>query len=203
MMLLSPIGLTVTNDIEAPSYFAIGGHLAQSLRYGENPHQKAAAYKTGDARQGILQAKQLQGKELSYNNINDADAALEALRELGNGQAACVIVKHANPCGVALGASAADAYTKALACDQTSAFGGIIALNRVLDEATAAEISKLFTEVIIAPEATDKAQEIIAAKKNLRLLVLPAIAVATATLPSVKSITGGLLVQTPDNADSR
>jgi phosphoribosylaminoimidazolecarboxamide formyltransferase / IMP cyclohydrolase len=188
------------NDIEAPSYFAIGGHLAQSLRYGENPHQKAAVYKTGDARRGILQAKQLQGKELSYNNINDADAALEALRELGDDQAACVIVKHANPCGVALGPSAADAYMKALACDQTSAFGGIIALNRVLDEATAAEISKLFTEVIIVPEATGKAQEIIAAKKNLRLLVLPAVALAAATLPMVKSITGGLLVQTPDNA---
>lgn len=188
------------NNIEAPSYFAIGGHLAQSLRYGENPHQKAAVYKTGDARQGILQAKQLQGKELSYNNINDADAALEALRELGNYQAACVIVKHANPCGVALGENVAEAYIKALACDQTSAFGGIIALNRVLDEITAMEISKLFTEVIIVPEATGKAQEIIAAKKNLRLLVLPAMAVAAATLPMVKSISGGLLVQTPDAA---
>ncbi|MEO9167409.1 MAG: bifunctional phosphoribosylaminoimidazolecarboxamide formyltransferase/IMP cyclohydrolase [Aestuariivirga sp.] len=186
------------NGLEAPNYFAIGGLLAQSLRYGENPHQKAAAYKTGDARQGILQAKQLQGKELSYNNINDADAALECLRELGNSQAACVIVKHANPCGVALGENAVVAYMKALACDQTSAFGGIIALNRVLDEATAMEISKLFTEVIIVPEATSKAQEIIAAKKNLRLLVLPAMAVAAASLPMVKSITGGLLVQTPD-----
>ena len=188
------------NSIEAPSYFAIGGHLAQSLRYGENPHQKAAAYKTGDARQGILQAKQLQGKELSYNNINDADAALEVLRELGSAKAACVIVKHANPCGVALGENVAEAYMKALACDQTSAFGGIIALNRVLDEATATEISKLFTEVIIVPEATSKAQEIIAAKKNLRLLVLPAMTVVTATLPMVKSIIGGLLVQTSDAA---
>ncbi|HEY5363248.1 MAG TPA: bifunctional phosphoribosylaminoimidazolecarboxamide formyltransferase/IMP cyclohydrolase [Aestuariivirga sp.] len=188
------------NSVEAPSYFAIGGHLAQSLRYGENPHQKAAAYKTGDARQGILQAKQLQGKELSYNNINDADAALDVLRELGNAKAACVIVKHANPCGVALGQNVAEAYMKALACDQTSAFGGIIALNRVLDEATATEISKLFTEVIIVPEATSKAQEIIAAKKNLRLLVLPAMTVAAATLPMVKSIIGGLLVQTPDAA---
>ncbi len=188
------------NSIEAPSYFAIGGHLAQSLRYGENPHQKAAAYKTGDARQGILQAKQLQGKELSYNNINDADAALDVLRELGSAKAACVIVKHANPCGVALGENVAEAYMKALACDQTSAFGGIIALNRVLDEATATEISKLFTEVIIVPEATSKAQEIIAAKKNLRLLVLPAMTVDAATLPMVKSIIGGLLVQTPDAA---
>jgi len=188
------------NSIEAPSYFAIGGHLAQSLRYGENPHQKAAAYKTGDARQGILQAKQLQGKELSYNNINDADAALDVLRELGNAKAACVIVKHANPCGVALGENVAEAYMKALACDQTSAFGGIIALNRVLDEATATEISKLFTEVIIVPEATSKAQEIIAARKNLRLLVLPAMTVVTATLPMVKSIIGGLLVQTSDAA---
>ena len=188
------------NSIEAPSYFAIGGPLAQSLRYGENPHQKAAAYKTGDARQGILQAKQLQGKELSYNNINDADAALDVLRELGSAKAACVIVKHANPCGVALAENVAEAYMKALACDQTSAFGGIIALNRVLDEATANEISKLFTEVIIVPEATGKAQEIIAAKKNLRLLVLPAMTVVAATLPMVKSIIGGLLVQTPDAA---
>ncbi len=188
------------NQIAAPSYFAIGGHLAQSLRYGENPHQQAAAYKTGDARQGILQARQLQGKELSYNNINDADAALEALRELGEARPACVIVKHANPCGAALGDTGVAAYLKALACDSTSAFGGIIALNRALDAATAQEISKLFTEVIIVPEATPEAQAIIAAKKNLRLLVLPAIATKAAQLPMVKSIAGGLLVQSPDAA---
>ena len=186
------------NGIEAPRYFAIGGHLAQSLRYGENPHQKAAAYKTGDARKGILHARQIQGKELSYNNINDADAALEALRELGNFDAACVIVKHANPCGVALGKNLAEAYTKALACDPTSAFGGIIALNRDIDDATATEIAKLFTEVIIAPSASAKALAIIATKKNLRLLLLPEITAAAANLPMVKSIAGGLLVQTAD-----
>ncbi len=189
------------NAIEAPAFFAIGGRLAQSLRYGENPHQKAAAYRTGDKRSGILDAQQIQGKELSYNNINDADAALEALREFPANTPACVIVKHANPCGVAVGATLTEAYQKALACDTTSAFGGIIALNQNLDGATATEISKLFTEVIIAPEADAAAREIIAAKKNLRLLLLPSMAAAKAELPTVKSIAGGLLVQTPDQAD--
>ena len=187
-----------SNNIASPTYFALGGKLAQSLRYGENPHQSAAAYKTGDSRSGILGAQQLQGKELSYNNINDADAALEALREFGSDQPACVIVKHANPCGVATGSSPAAAYLKALACDSTSAFGGIIALNRKLDAATAIEISKLFTEVIIVPEADDEARAIMATKKNLRLLILPNFAGAASHLPFVKSITGGLLVQTPD-----
>jgi len=188
------------SNVSAPDFFAIGGQLAQSLRYGENPHQQAAAYRTGDARKGILQARQVQGKELSYNNINDADAALEALRELGDTSATCVIVKHANPCGVALGSNAVEAYRKALACDHTSAFGGIIALNRPLDETTAQEISKLFTEVIIVPAATPAAQAIIVAKKNLRLLLLPEIVTTKANLPMVKSIAGGLLVQTPDAA---
>jgi phosphoribosylaminoimidazolecarboxamide formyltransferase/IMP cyclohydrolase len=188
------------NVIEAPSFFAIGGKLAQSLRYGENPHQQAAAYKTGDKRTGILDAQQVQGKELSYNNINDADAALEALREFPASSPACVIVKHANPCGVAVGPTAVASYQKALACDTTSAFGGIIALNQKLDAATASEISKLFTEVIIAPEADLAAREIIAAKKNLRLLLLSSMAAAKAELPMVKSIAGGLLVQTQDQA---
>ena len=189
-----------TNHISAPSYFAIGGHLAQPLIYGENPHQIAAAYKTGDVRQGILQATKAQGKELSYNNINDADAALEALREFGDSHAACVIVKHANPCGAALGENALAAYKKALACDSTSAFGGVIALNRALDEKTAIEITKLFTEVILAPSATPEALHVITKKKNLRLLLLPNITTAAANLPMVKSIAGGLLVQTPDAA---
>ncbi len=187
------------NNIAAPTYFAIGGKLAQGLRYGENPHQSAAAYKTGDSRNGILDAQQLQGKELSYNNINDADAAVETLREFGSDQPACVIVKHANPCGVAVGLSSTAAYLKALACDPTSAFGGIIALNKKLDAATATEISKLFTEVIIAPEADDEARAIMAAKKNLRLLLLPNFGGARLHLPMVKSISGGLLVQTPDD----
>ena len=186
------------NAIASPTYFAVGGKLAQSLRYGENPHQSAAAYKTGDSRNGILDARQLQGKELSYNNINDADAALEALREFGDGRPTCVIVKHANPCGVATGPSPTTAYLKALACDSTSAFGGIIALNRKLDGPTASEISKLFTEVIIVPEADDEARALMATKKNLRLLIFPEITGSPSRLPMVKSIAGGLLVQTPD-----
>ena len=187
-----------TNGIEAPTFFAIGGKLQQSLRYGENPHQKATVYRSGDQRSGIVDAQQIQGKELSYNNFNDADAALEALREFPFDQPACVIVKHANPCGVAVGGSLVEAYHKALICDQTSAFGGIIALNQELDSQTAHEISKIFTEVIIAPGASTEARAVIAAKKNLRLLLLPTMVTKPATLPMVKSIAGGLLVQTPD-----
>ncbi len=189
-----------SNKIEAPTYFAIGGKLQQSLRYGENPHQKASVYRTGDTRTGIVDATQIQGKDLSYNNFNDADAALETLREFSPNQATCVIVKHANPCGIATGKSLSEAYVKALACDQTSAFGGIIALNKTLDGATAELISQIFTEVIIAPHADDHARAIIAAKKNLRLLLLPTITTSQAHLPMVKSIAGGLLVQTLDTA---
>ncbi|MDE2383676.1 MAG: bifunctional phosphoribosylaminoimidazolecarboxamide formyltransferase/IMP cyclohydrolase [Alphaproteobacteria bacterium] len=189
-----------TNSIESPSFFAIGGKLQQSLRYGENPHQKASVYRTGDQRTGLIDAMQLQGKELSYNNFNDADAAVEALREFPAGQPACVIVKHANPCGVAVAASLAEAYHQALICDQTSAFGGIIALNQELDAKTADAISQIFTEVIIAPAASAEAKAILAAKKNLRLLLLKDMAAKPALLPMVKSIAGGLLVQTPDAA---
>ena len=187
-----------TSGIKSPAYFAIGGNLTQSLRYGENPHQTASAYKTGDSRSGVLDALQVQGKDLSYNNINDADAALETLREFGDARPTCVIVKHANPCGVAVGSSPMAAYLKALACDPTSAFGGIIALNKKLDAATATEISKLFTEVIIAPGVDEEARAIMAAKNNLRLLVLSHISGVASRLPLVKSIAGGLLVQTPD-----
>ena len=154
------------NGEATPDYFTIGGPRIHVLRYGENPHQTAALYRTSDPRKGIVDAVQLQGKELSYNNINDADAALQALLEFPTSQAACVIVKHANPCGVAIATSLAEAYQKALACDTTSAFGGIIALNRKLDAATATEISKLFTEVIIAPGVDDAARAIIESKKN-------------------------------------
>jgi phosphoribosylaminoimidazolecarboxamide formyltransferase / IMP cyclohydrolase len=189
------------NAIAAPTYFAIGGKLQQSLRYGENPHQVANVYRSGDRRSGIIDATQIQGKELSYNNFNDADAALEALREFSFAEPTCVIVKHANPCGVAVGISLAEAYQKALACDQTSAFGGIIALNKMLDAETAEHIAQIFTEVIIAPGASDEAKAILAAKKNLRLLVLPSMQTAAAELPMVKSIAGGLLVQTPDQAN--
>jgi phosphoribosylaminoimidazolecarboxamide formyltransferase / IMP cyclohydrolase len=186
--------------VTTPDYFSVAGKLHQSLRYGENPHQHAAVYKTNDGRSGIVDAEQIQGKELSYNNINDADAALEMIREFGGSeQAACVIVKHANPCGVALGATSVEAYLKALACDSTSAFGGILAFNRKLDGKTAEEISKLFTEVIIAPSADADALTILSAKKNLRLLLLADLAMPSSRTTLVKSISGGLLVQTSDS----
>ena len=182
-----------------PSYFAVGGKRIQTLRYGENPHQTAALYSSPDQRKGVASARQIQGKELSYNNINDTDAALDCLSEFRDeAEAACVIVKHANPCGVAIGHSLFEAYRKALTCDPVSAFGGILAFNHSLDEETAFEISKLFTEVIIAPGADDGARTIVAAKKNLRLLLLSEIPNASAPAVSVKSIIGGLLVQTRD-----
>ena len=183
---------------ELGPYFATGGVKLQSLRYGENPHQQAAFYAAPGKRFGITAARQLQGKELSYNNINDTDAALECLAEFeGAGQAACVIVKHANPCGVATGADLREAYAKALACDPVSAFGGIIALNRPLDAATAAVITELFTEVIVAPAADAEAVEIVSRKKNLRLLLLDGQPMTGGGL-AIKSVGGGLLVQTRD-----
>jgi len=171
----------------------------ETLRYGENPHQQAAFYTaTGPHLRGIGQARQVQGKELSYNNYNDADAALELVSEFRDAAPTVVIVKHANPCGVATAATIEQAYAEAFACDTVSAFGGIIALNRALDEATARAISGIFTEVVIAPDADEAALAIFAAKKNLRLLL-------TGELPdparhglTAKSITGGWLVQTRD-----
>ena len=186
---------------EAPDYRAFGGKLIQPLRYGENPHQSAAFYRAPGERFGVASARQLQGKELSYNNINDTDAAYECVAEFDPKRtAACVIVKHANPCGVAEGASLADAYRKALACDSTSAFGGIVALNQKLDADAAKVITEIFTEVIIAPEATDEAIKIVAAKKNLRLLVTGGLPDPRAKGLTVKSVAGGLLVQSRDNA---
>jgi phosphoribosylaminoimidazolecarboxamide formyltransferase / IMP cyclohydrolase len=180
-----------------PDYFTVGGKRIQKLRYGENPHQWAALYKTSDNRQGIVDAIQVQGKDLSYNNINDADAALETLREFE--EPACVIVKHANPCGVAIADTIFLAYARALACDSTSAFGGIIAVNRNLDGPTAEKISELFTEVIIAPEATEEARAILAKKKNLRLLILPGLHGPQPIASVVKTVVGGLLVQNQDS----
>ena len=186
---------------EAPDYRAFGGRLIQALRYGENPHQTAAFYRTPDKRPGVATARQLQGKELSYNNINDTDAAYECVAEFDSRRtAACVIVKHSNPCGVAEGASLVDAYRKALACDSTSAFGGIVALNRKLDADAARAITEIFTEVIIAPDATDEAIKIVAAKKNLRLLLAGGLPDPRASGLTVKSVAGGLLVQSRDNA---
>jgi phosphoribosylaminoimidazolecarboxamide formyltransferase/IMP cyclohydrolase len=179
-------------------FFATGGSKLQTLRYGENPHQEAAFYSAPGKPFGIAAARQVQGKELSYNNINDTDAAIECLAEFGStGEAACVIVKHANPCGVATGGSPAEAYRKALACDPVSAFGGIIALNRRLDGVAASEITELFTEVIVAPEADEEALEIVSRKKNLRLLLLDGHPLSGGGL-AVKSVGGGLLVQTRD-----
>ena len=193
--------LAKEGDKAPPRRRAFAGKLRQPLRYGENPHQEAAFYVTGDKRFGVSTADQLQGKELSYNNINDTDAAYELVAEFDPAtSAACAIIKHANPCGVALGATLADAYRKALACDPVSAFGGILAFNRKLDGATAEEISKLFTEVIIAPDADEDARRILSAKKNLRLLIAGGLPDARAGGLTVRSVAGGLLVQTRDNA---
>ena len=142
------------------------------LRYGENPHQSAALYlPVGPAAHGVAQATQVQGKELSYNNLNDANAALELAAEFRDGEPTVVIVKHANPCGVATRSTLVDAWREALACDSVSAFGGIVATNRVLDAATAEAITEIFTEVVVAPDADADAKAIFARKKNLRLLL--------------------------------
>ena len=185
----------------APAYRAFGGKLAQTLRYGENPHQSAAFYRAPESRYGVATARQVQGKELSYNNINDTDAAYECVGEFSPARGpACVIVKHANPCGAAEGASLVEAYRKALACDPTSAFGGIVALNGTLDADAARAITEIFTEVIIAPEASEEAIGIVAAKKNLRLLLAGGLPDPRAKGLTVKSVAGGLLVQSRDNA---
>jgi phosphoribosylaminoimidazolecarboxamide formyltransferase/IMP cyclohydrolase len=186
---------------EAPDYRAFGGRLIEALRYGENPHQSAAFYRAPVERVGVATARQVQGKQLSYNNINDTDAAYECVAEFDPQRtAACVIVKHANPCGVAEGANLLDAYRKALACDSTSAFGGIVALNRPLDAEAAKAITEIFTEVIIAPDASDEAIKIVAAKKNLRLLLAGGLPDPRASGVTVKTVAGGLLVQSRDNA---
>ncbi len=186
---------------EAPDYRAFGGKLLQPLRYGENPHQSAAFYKSAGERFGVATARQLQGKELSYNNINDTDAAYECVAEFDPKRGpACVIVKHANPCGVAEGKSLLEAYRKALACDPVSAFGGIVALNGKLDAEAARAITEIFTEVIIAPEADEDAIKIVAGKKNLRLLLAGGLPDPRAKGLTVKSVAGGLLVQSRDNA---
>src|ERR1700730_12999643 len=185
----------------APDYRAFGGRLIEKLRYGENPHQAAAFYRTPDPRFAVSTARQAQGKQLSYNNINDTDAAYECVAEFDPARtAACAIIKHANPCGVAEGMSLVEAYRKALACDPVSAFGGIVALNRPLDVDAARAITEIFTEVIIAPEASPEAIAIVGAKKNLRLLIAGGLPDPRAAGLTVKSVAGGLLVQSRDNA---
>ncbi len=187
-------------DMDTPAYRAVGGKLQQALRYGENPHQQAGFYVGDTPRMGVATATQVQGKALSYNNINDTDAAFELVAEFDPKQhAACAIIKHANPCGVACGKDLSDAFAKALRCDPVSAFGGIIAMNQTLDAPTAQAIVEIFTEVIIAPNASDEARDIIAAKKNLRLLLTGGLPDKAAPRLSVRNVAGGYLFQTHDN----
>lgn len=185
-----------------PERINITATKQQTLRYGENPHQDAAFYLTRSAapRRGIATAEQIQGKELSYNNLNDTDAAFELVSEFDPTEGPAVaIIKHANPCGVARGETFIEAYNKALVCDQTSAFGGIIAMNGMLDGETAEEISKIFTEVVIATDADEKAREIMAKKKNLRLLLTGGLADPKTVGQTIKTVAGGYLVQGRDN----
>ena len=184
-----------------PAFRAIGGRLAQTLRYGENPHQKAALYLTPGRRYGVARARQLQGKELSYNNIGDTDAAFELVAEFDPERTAAVaIIKHSNPCGVAEAPSLEAAYALALRCDPVSAFGGVVALNRRLDATAAREIVKIFTEVIIAPDADEEAIAIVGGKKNLRLLLTGGLPDPRAGSLALRVVAGGLLVQGRDNA---
>jgi phosphoribosylaminoimidazolecarboxamide formyltransferase/IMP cyclohydrolase len=184
-----------------PAARVIAGARDAALRYGENPHQAAAFYRTGEVRFGVTTARLIQGKELSYNNLNDADAAYELVAEFDPAVAPAVaIIKHANPCGVAVGPSLREAYATALRCDPDSAFGGVIALNRSLDEDAAKAIVEIFTEVIIAPDASDAAKALVAAKKNLRLLLAGGVPDPRASGLSFRSLAGGFLVQDRDNA---
>ena len=184
------------NGVEYPESFTFSGVKKQELRYGENPHQSAAFYTSSPARFGVATATQHQGKELSYNNYNDTDAAFECVAEFD--APTVVIVKHANPCGVASALNLADAWDDALACDPVSAFGGIVAVNRTLDEETATKIASIFTEVIIAPDATEGAKAVLAGKKNLRLLTTGGVPDATEAGVTFKSLAGGFLLQTRD-----
>ena len=191
--------LAAEAGLDMPPIASLAGDLRQSLRYGENPHQHAGFYVTGDDRPGVASARQIQGRELSYNNINDTDAACECASEFAaDAGAAVVIVKHANPCGVAVAASQHEAWQLALRCDPVSAFGGIIALNRPLAADTATEIAKLFAEVVIAPGADAEALEILSAKKNLRVLITDQMADPRAPGRTIKTVAGGFLVQSRD-----
>jgi len=178
-----------------PTRLTVSGTLRQGLRYGENPHQQAAFYVTGQ-RPGVATGKQVQGKELSYNNLNDTDAAFECVADFA--PPTVVIMKHANPCGVASAAALADAWDAALRCDPVSAFGGIVAVNRTLDEATAAKIATIFTEVIIAPDATEAALAALARKKNVRVLLTGGLPDPAAPGMTFRSVAGGFLAQSRD-----
>jgi phosphoribosylaminoimidazolecarboxamide formyltransferase/IMP cyclohydrolase len=192
--------LATSLDETTPPWRALGGKLAQPMRYGENPHQSAGFYLTGEQRPGVATARQLQGKQLSYNNINDTDAAFECVAEFDPARAAVAIIKHANPCGVAEGATLEEAYLKALCCDPVSAFGGIVALNGRLDAASARRIVEVFTEVIIAPDADEEAIALVAGKKNLRLLLTGGLPDSRAPGLTLRTVAGGFLAQSRDNA---
>ena len=186
-------------DTDTPRRRSFSGTYKQTMRYGENSHQSAAFYTDGTDRPGVATAIQHQGKELSYNNINDTDAAFELVSEFDPADGAAVaIINHANPCGVARGATLLDAYTKAFDCDRTSAFGGIVALNQPLDEDTAKAIVEIFTEVVIAPGASDAAKAVFAAKKNLRLLTTDGLPDVKAPITTYRQVAGGMLVQDKD-----
>ena len=192
----------ISNEMDIPlgKYKSIGGIEHQNLRYGENPHQKAKFFNDGSNVCGLITANQIQGKELSYNNINDTNAAFELVSEFDPSlKSAVAIIKHANPCGVATDDNLNSAYNKALRCDSVSAFGGIIALNKELDSETAKEISKIFTEVIIAPSISNEAKNILSSKKNLRVLITGGLADPEKSGIMIKSIAGGFLAQTKDN----
>ena len=183
-----------------PETWTRASKLKMPLRYGENPHQQAALYlPIGPAARGVAQAQQVQGKELSYNNLNDANAALELVAEFRDSDPTVVIVKHANPCGVATRADLRDAWKEALACDSVSAFGGIVATNRSLDASTAEAITQIFTEVVVAPDADEQAKAIFARKKSLRLLLTGELPDPRRGGQTIAIIAGGILVQDRDN----
>jgi len=185
-----------------PRRRVFAGSLAQTLRYGENPHQEAAFYRDGSAAPGVATAVQLQGKAISYNNINDTDAAFRLVAEFAPADGpACAVIKHANPCGVARGATLADAFGRAFDCDRTSAFGGIVALNGPIDGPTAEAICDIFTEVVIAPEATEEAKAVFARKKSLRLLITGGLPDPRAARLAVRQVSGGWLVQDEDTGE--
>ena len=190
------------DDNELKINFSSPGTLSSELRYGENPHQSAGIYKSSFQKSGIPYADLIQGKELSYNNINDADAALQLIKEFDPKESAVAIIKHANPCGVACGKSLIDAYEKAFSCDTTSAFGGIIAVNQTLDEDTAKKILEVFTEVIIIPEITEGAKKILQEKSKIRVLLVNNIN-SNKVNHSFKSIEGGILVQSGDDKETK
>lgn len=186
------------SESELTQRYTISGTQLQSLRYGENPHQKAAWYQTGAQPRGWTAATKLQGKELSYNNLVDLEAARRIIAEFADPTPAAAILKHTNPCGVARGNTLAEAYQKAFNADSTSAFGGIVALNQPIDPATATELTKIFLECVVAPDCDRQAKEILAAKSNLRVLILPDLTYGPED--SIKAIAGGFLIQATDDA---